>query len=162
MITIKSTDTNRDIAMNKLLAQALVHTAIDANKKPVMLRQASGDTKLRGMDGTELVETYMAVEGDFELILELASHPDCKRFIVARENGELVTYDVAGALFIRRLEDCLEAVKMYAYRQTAQQSHGREGACKIDDNATVKLSENGGAYVQAWVWVDDNELASQS
>lgn len=32
----------------------------------------------------------------------------------------------------------------------------REGQCEIDDDAIVSISD-GGAYVMAWVWVEDDE-----
>lgn len=44
------------------------------------------------------------------------------------------------------------------YRESAQaQDFCEEGVCEIDDNAPVSLSD-GGAYVQAWVYVDNDDL----
>lgn len=40
-----------------------------------------------------------------------------------------------------------------AYRARAFDEHHRDGECEIDDGAVVSLSEDGGAYVQSWVWV---------
>lgn len=45
-----------------------------------------------------------------------------------------------------------------AYRATARERHHRAGELEIDDGATVSLSE-GGAYVSAWVWVSEDEVA---
>lgn len=41
------------------------------------------------------------------------------------------------------------------YRKAAWEDHHCDGQIEIDDNAPVSLSDDGGAYVQAWVWVDD-------
>lgn len=41
------------------------------------------------------------------------------------------------------------------YIEQAQKEYGREGECEIDDDACVSQSDDGGAYVQAWVWVYD-------
>jgi len=39
------------------------------------------------------------------------------------------------------------------YREKAKKEREKEGDLEIDENAIVSLSEDGGAYVQAWVWV---------
>lgn len=39
------------------------------------------------------------------------------------------------------------------YREKADEEHGRDGECEIDDDAVVSISEDGGAYVASWVWV---------
>lgn len=44
-----------------------------------------------------------------------------------------------------------------AYRKAAKELHLSEGTLEIDSNAIVSQSDDGGAYVQAWVWVDDDE-----
>jgi len=36
--------------------------------------------------------------------------------------------------------------------------HASEGELEIDDDAIVSFSSDGGAYVQAWVWVDDASI----
>lgn len=46
-----------------------------------------------------------------------------------------------------------------AYRAAARESQHRAGEIEIDDGAAVILSE-GGAYVSAWVWVSEDEVAS--
>lgn len=46
------------------------------------------------------------------------------------------------------------------YRQQARSEFHDEGTIEIDDLAPVSVSEDGGAYVMAWVWVrndDDSE-----
>jgi hypothetical protein len=32
-----------------------------------------------------------------------------------------------------------------------------EGRLEVDEEAVVSLSEDGGAYVQAWLWVEDED-----
>jgi hypothetical protein len=45
-----------------------------------------------------------------------------------------------------------------AYVEAAQRQHHDEGTCEIDDDAKVSWAPgNGGAYVQSWVWVDDED-----
>ena len=39
-----------------------------------------------------------------------------------------------------------------AYRVAARKRQ-RDGEIEIDDNAPVSISEDGGAYVQAWLWI---------
>jgi len=41
------------------------------------------------------------------------------------------------------------------YVDLARQKWQKEGEIEIDDNAVVSISDDGGAYVQAWVWVYD-------
>jgi len=42
--------------------------------------------------------------------------------------------------------------------KAARKLYGSDGECEIDKGATVSLSEDGGAYVQAWVWVYDSNV----
>lgn len=44
-----------------------------------------------------------------------------------------------------------------AYRKAARDLHEIEGECEIDEGAAIGISDDGGAYVQAWVWVSDEE-----
>jgi hypothetical protein len=41
------------------------------------------------------------------------------------------------------------------YIEAARDQYGEEGACEIDDNAVVSHGSDPGAYVQAWVWVEE-------
>jgi hypothetical protein len=45
------------------------------------------------------------------------------------------------------------------YRAAAQ-AHHREGELEIDPGAVVSKGDDPGAYVMAWLWIDDTELAS--
>lgn len=48
-----------------------------------------------------------------------------------------------------------------AYRAQAKAEHHTDSECEIDENAIVSVSEDGGAYVQAWVWVYDKETEEE-
>lgn len=43
-----------------------------------------------------------------------------------------------------------------AYRKAAKNLHVSGGTLEIDSNAIVSQSDDGGAYVQSWIWVDDD------
>ncbi len=40
------------------------------------------------------------------------------------------------------------------FRERARELYHCEGALEVDDDAAVSIGASGGAYVQAWVWVD--------
>ena len=44
------------------------------------------------------------------------------------------------------------------YLQAAKEKHVHEGEVEIDEGAVVSRSDDGGAYVQAWVWIADDEV----
>lgn len=46
-----------------------------------------------------------------------------------------------------------------AYRAAAKELHHDEGICEIDDGAQVNLTDDGGAYVQAWLWIAAQEAS---
>ena len=43
------------------------------------------------------------------------------------------------------------------YRAAAKARWEREGEIEIDDEAAVSIGDDGGAYIQAWVWVRDSD-----
>lgn len=48
------------------------------------------------------------------------------------------------------------------YREAARRMYHDEGAIEIDDHAVISTPAEGGdagRYVQAWVWVSDEEAA---
>lgn len=47
-----------------------------------------------------------------------------------------------------------------AYLEAARRNHEREGELEFDDNAVVSISDDRGAYVMSWTWVEDSELES--
>ena len=44
------------------------------------------------------------------------------------------------------------------YVEAARRIYQREGTIEIDDNARISRGDDPGAYVQAWVWVYDDEV----
>lgn len=44
------------------------------------------------------------------------------------------------------------------YREAARDRYGCDGEIEIDPGAPVSRGDDPGAYVQAWVWVDDSDL----
>jgi hypothetical protein len=46
-------------------------------------------------------------------------------------------------------------VEKARYRARAKERYEREGEIEIDANAQVSMGDDNGAYVQAWVWVED-------
>src|ERR1700712_713551 len=44
------------------------------------------------------------------------------------------------------------------YIEAAKNQYGSEGECEIDELSVVSESDDGGAYVMAWVWVSDSDI----
>jgi hypothetical protein len=44
------------------------------------------------------------------------------------------------------------------YVAKAQDDHQDEGVLEVDENAVVSYGADAGAYVQAWVWVENNAV----
>lgn len=65
--------------------------------------------------------------------------------------------------FHQKIKDMLEMSQDYAsedtlwYLNRAFDEHYSEGCVEVDSNAIVSKGEDPGAYVQAWVWVYDDE-----
>jgi hypothetical protein len=60
-----------------------------------------------------------------------------------------------------RLRDALADYaqpRLQAYRAAAMR-HYRGGELEIDPGAVVSKGDDPGAYVMAWLWIDDSELA---
>jgi hypothetical protein len=47
------------------------------------------------------------------------------------------------------------------YIQRAKDTICRDGELEIDDNAIVSSGADAGAYVQCWVWVEDDPLSPE-
>jgi hypothetical protein len=43
------------------------------------------------------------------------------------------------------------------YRERAKELYGVEGEIEVDSNAQISRGDDAGAYVEAWVWVPDDE-----
>jgi len=46
------------------------------------------------------------------------------------------------------------------YIKAARRIHHRDGEIEVDDWPLISPSDDGGAYVQAWVWVSNDDLAA--
>ena len=47
------------------------------------------------------------------------------------------------------------------FREAARKLKEKEGELEIDDNAAISRGSDGGAYVQAWVWIDTESALRQ-
>jgi len=55
-------------------------------------------------------------------------------------------------------DECRKAEnKKKPWREAAKKRYQRDGEIEIDDNAEVSFGDDPGAYVQAWVWVPDED-----
>ena len=62
----------------------------------------------------------------------------------------------------KRLRDALADCtipRLQHYRAAARRHH-RDGELEIDPGAVVSKGDDPGAYVMAWLWIDDSELVS--
>jgi len=48
------------------------------------------------------------------------------------------------------------------YRRAASRLYGNDGEIEVDADARVSRSDDGGAYVQAWLWVDDSDATKET
>jgi hypothetical protein len=48
------------------------------------------------------------------------------------------------------------------YRVAAAKKWEKEGEIEIDSDAEVSRSADNGAYVQAWVWISDDDIPRRS
>jgi len=48
------------------------------------------------------------------------------------------------------------------YRAAARKLHQRDGDIEIDDNAKTSRGDDPGAYVQAWVWVYNEDVTADT
>jgi len=91
------------------------------------------------------------------------SHPLCKRCKKTRTKSGLCAKCAAETRKKKKKkpkakEPTLTRAQEKAYVEAAQRQHHEEGTCEIDDGAKVSWSpEGGGAYVQSWVWVYDED-----
>jgi len=85
------------------------------------------------------VDTSLLEEGMNQALAEFI----CTSYVLG-EDGHLTADDD----YVRRI-----------FEKSAREQHHRDGECEIDEGAEVSFSENfvetGGAYVRAWVWVEN-------
>lgn len=53
-----------------------------------------------------------------------------------------------------------DGVERQTYIGAAKDEYQDEGRIEIDDNAIISKSEDGGAYVMAWVWVEARDAGA--
>lgn len=97
------------------------------------------------------------------------SHPLCMVCRQVHTKNEVCSYCLASANVRNDLRQGkkpkpkkrvprLTKAQEKAYVEAAQRVHTDEGTCEIDDGAEVSWAPgNGGCYVQAWVWVNDDD-----
>jgi len=92
-------------------------------------------------------------------MLCLVEEKDVKHIIkVLCERGHPRDKKVIGKLKGTLPKNPEERKAMDAYREQAKQKHIHdEGNIEVDDGAVVSLSGDGGAYVQAWTWIGDED-----
>ena len=47
-----------------------------------------------------------------------------------------------------------------AFRAHAREKHNDDGNLEVDETAVVSVSEDGGAYVAAWIWIPEEAVSS--
>jgi len=83
--------------------------------------------------------------------------------LVAANDGEAFAPEEAplerSALvaLIERLQNVRPIPADLPYIEAARRIWGKDGAIEFDDEPGVSVSEEGGAYVEAWVWVYDDD-----
>ncbi len=66
--------------------------------------------------------------------------------------------------FYQRARDALAELinpEFAKYREAASRQ-ARDGELEIDAGAVVSKGDDPGAYVMAWLWIDDDELAARA
>jgi hypothetical protein len=80
----------------------------------------------------------------------------CKRFLASTDADEAHHAKVA-------MEEAIEHAERERTEDEARlfdlikSERSCEGDIEFDEDAVVSLSDDGGAYVQAWLWIDDPE-----
>jgi len=55
-------------------------------------------------------------------------------------------------------DDAVRQDELNSFRAFAKDEHNDDGHLEIENSAIVSVSEDGGAYVEAWIWVPDEAL----
>jgi hypothetical protein len=90
-----------------------------------------------------------------------------KLLIYEAPDGKRITVQTDGAMkpeeardLARQLDTLAEELDPTPGAQAyvaAAKLHGKEGELEIDDNARVSKGDDDGAYVEAWIWVSDED-----
>ncbi len=66
-------------------------------------------------------------------------------------------HDDAASWVERQTSDCAVPEERRAYVEEAIETYLREGEIEIDNNAILSRGD-AGAYVMAWVWIDEEQI----
>jgi hypothetical protein len=84
------------------------------------------------------------------------------------KNGGVKSEDIASLIEAVTICDNDPDGKKAQFRALAIEHHQKDGELEIDDEAIVSISEDDGAYIQAWIWVElphedeeDNDHSTQ-
>lgn len=67
-----------------------------------------------------------------------------------------------GDLVSKILERTKDPENAEVYRSAADEKFARDGEIEFDDDAVVSLGDDPGAYVQGWIWVDNETAGIQT
>ena len=91
----------------------------------------------------------------------IMTKPELKELMTALEQTSFTPAKNVGTR--QKLHDKLDAALqedknpvLRAYRRRAKEQY-KEGELEIDDDAVVSPGDDDGAYVQAWIWVEDKD-----
>jgi hypothetical protein len=77
----------------------------------------------------------------------------------AWETGDKPTIDATMGTLKEAIDFCAESDARSRAASTlteiAREAHHRDGELEIDDNPVVSVSDDKGAYIAAWVWIDN-------
>ena len=114
------------------------------------------------VSGEQIEMMYRRVRGQWESALHVL-----RRFLLSAETtpddpDHYANYSVPylWAAAIRRRE-ARRSPAAVAARELARQQYEEPGEIEIDDDAEVSECEDGGAWVQAWVRVSDEDLTGE-
>lgn len=87
---------------------------------------------------------------------EIKSRPTVVATRIRITENELDQIKPGTKLYKEAVDALEEARQGWMYVQSAKEIYHRDGEIEIDDDAGVSTSEDG-AYVQGWLWVQDEE-----
>ena len=82
----------------------------------------------------------------------------CKRFLAATDLEQAHHARVAMIAAVEHAEQSRteDETRLFDFIKSERSC---DGDIEFDDDAIVSLSDDGGAYVQAWLWIDDPEAS---
>lgn len=108
--------------------------------------------------GPRELATVLAALRQYQAYMGVNSgQPPADLHAIATNDGEFLPLDISHIDSLCERLNRADGPNDEKYRDAASEKHGRDGECEIDGNGLVSVSSDGGAYVMAWVWVDDEE-----